>query len=164
MSVASSSHHGGGYGGPTGLHAPPSPHQQQQQVYGGGGSLPRDSIDQHRPDSPALGQQQQQQQSTGMPAMPTPIRTNTGGFSIVSPGGSVGGGGPGTPLISPPSPSLGRDAPDYISVHSSSQGAGNRSLTTAGSGGGGGGSSSGNSNNNRRSMFRENPDDLGEMR
>ncbi|RYP72225.1 hypothetical protein DL771_004355 [Monosporascus sp. 5C6A] len=53
----------------------------------------------------------------------------------------------GSPFISPPSPPA-RDAPDYMSVHSGQQG---RSLTPqAGA--------------NRRSMFHEDPDDLGERR
>ena len=136
----------GGYGAPTGLHAPPSPHQNH-------GALPRGSLDQHRPDSPALGQSVHQgSPRLPTPTMPAPIRTNTGGFSITSPGGA---GGPGTPLISPPSPGLGRDAPDYISVHSSLEGSQSRGLQ--------GSSSGSNNNSNRRSMFHENPDDL-EMR
>ncbi len=136
------------------------------------------SFDQHRPDSPAINDSPIIATAAATPSTPTrpPAavhmrQASHGGSSVVSSGGvvsqpnspgvgGVGGGAfaypsapvPGSPLVSSPSPALGRDAPDYVSVH-------NRSLTpqqqllqrqqTGGSG-------------SRRSMFHENPDDLGE--
>lgn len=166
-----SSHHQ--HTGSTGLPAPPPAHQ----VRGSFDSQSQRS--QHRPDSPALGSINNNNSGGESPvvAPSTPKRgfdphdhfrkmSHGSGGTVSQPGSPgfahtqvVGGQPPpGSPLISPPSPSFGQAAPDYLSVQS-------RNLTTNQQQPQGGGSSSSiGGGNNRRSMFHENPDDLGEQR
>ncbi|KAK7749961.1 hypothetical protein SLS62_008070 [Diatrype stigma] len=161
--------------GSTGLPAPPQAHQVR-------GSF--DSQSQYRPDSPALGSVSNNNNNNNNSGGESPVvapstprqrgfdphdhfRKMSNGSGTVSQPGSPGfahtqvvGGQPppGSPLVSPPSPSLGQAAPDYVSVQ-------NRNLITGQQQQGSGSNSSvGGGGNNRRSMFHENPDDLGEQR